>query len=613
MHELTLNKQLYERIKEEISHEFINSNMPIRGEQIALRIGITANSNEKLGSCISRAYSDAVVMAGGVPLLCPITDDESVIDEYIESIDGLILSGGDDVLPYYVGEDAAKNVGTVAPERDRYEFLILRKAVAHNIPVMGICRGHQVIALAFGGTIYQDIYSESKDQPINHNPPFDRSHKVHAVKLTHEKSILKELLSNGDGDCRNVWVNSVHHQSVKDIPKGFIETAVSSDGLNEAMEAYPEKSIFSVQWHPEQMIRGNVDKERQLKLFEYLIDEARLYHRARAIHKSVLVVDSHVDTPMHFKEGFRFDMPSDTLVDLPKMKDGYVDAVLMAAYIPQGKRDKISLEQATKQAISLLEGIRRIVGENTEKLVIATSPEAVAFAKEQGKKAIMPVIENGYAIGRDLSLLRTFKEMGVGYITLCHNGDNDICDSASKSNNEHNGLSEFGKDVVREMNRLGIAIDVSHAGDKTIQDVLKISKAPIIASHSSVRAICNHPRNLPDELICEIASKGGVIQVCLYSGFLNEESKKATIKDAADHIDHIVKLVGVDHVGIGSDFDGGSSLCGCRCEADLIRITIELIRRGYSKIDLRRILGLNLMNVIGNIQQIGSFLMPFDN
>lgn len=612
MPELMLNNQIFERVIEERSEEFNIKTTPIRSGLKAPRIGITANSNEPLGSCISRAYTDAVVMAGGVPILCPITDDEKVLDCYIEAIDGLLLSGGDDIHPYYLAEDTAQHYGTIAPERDRYEFLLLKKAVEHNIPVFGICRGHQLIAAAFGGKLYHDIYSQAADkQPLYHNPPFQRAQKVHSIRLSDGETILAGLLKKEKD--KEIWVNSLHHQSVKDVPEGFVATAVSPDGLNEAMEAYPEKQIFSVQWHPEQMIRGGIDRARQLRLFEFLVQEAQLYHQARAIHQHVTVVDSHVDTPMHFKPGFRFDISSGTLVDLPKMKNGYVDGVLMAAYIPQGARDDGSLNKAKEMADQLLDGIDRIVAENSDEICFANMPEAVEAAKRSGKKAIMKVVENGYAIGKDLSSLYHFKERGVAYITLCHNGDNDICDSASASKNEHGGLSAFGRDVVREMNRLGIAIDVSHAGDKTIKDVLELSKAPIIASHSSARALCNHPRNLPDELIRGIAEKGGVVQVCLYSGFLNEESNKATIKDAADHIDYIAKLAGISHVGIGSDFDGGSSLCGCRNEADLIRITIELLRRGYSKRDLKMILGGNLLKTMRNIQQIGSSLMPFDN
>ena len=213
-------------------------------------------------------------------------------------------------------------------------------------------------------------------------------------------------------------------------------------------------------------------------------------------------------------------------------------------------------------------------------------------------------IENGYAIGKDLKNLQLFKEMGVSYITLTHNGDNDIADS-SIGKNEHNGLSDFGKEVVREMNRLGIIIDISHTSEKTSFDVLKISKHPIIASHSSAKALCNHPRNISDKLMKAIAEKGGVIQICLYGPFL-KKGENASVKDAVDHIDYVVKTVGINHVGIGSDFDGGGGIKGLRKVNEYPQLTIELLRRGYSEEEIAKIWGENLMRVM-NIVQNKSF------
>jgi microsomal dipeptidase-like Zn-dependent dipeptidase len=216
--------------------------------------------------------------------------------------------------------------------------------------------------------------------------------------------------------------------------------------------------------------------------------------------------------------------------------------------------------------------------------------------KKENKKAIFIAIENGYAIGKDIKNIERFSAMGVKYITLSHNGDNDICDS-NRGNAEHNGLSEFGKDAIREMNRLGIMVDISHTSEKTTLDALAVSKYPIIASHSSVKALCNHPRNLSDKLIKAIADKGGVVQICLYPGFI-KKGEKVSYKDAVNHIDYVVKLVGIDYVGIGSDFDGGETLPDLKAVSEIPKITIELLRRGYSEEDIAKIWGGNLIRVI---------------
>ncbi|GAD06149.1 hypothetical protein HQ45_09170 [Porphyromonas crevioricanis] len=575
------------------------------------RIGISANYNDILGSCLSRAYSDAVIQAGGTPFILPLTDDEAVIETYLDSIDGLLVSGGGDIYPYYLSEDAKQHLGEVCPERDRYDLELIRLAARRNIPIFGICRGHQLLAAAFGGTIYQDIYSQyqTSSSVLGHNPKLPKQQYAHRILLDKRPDSLLSRLLYPQGE---LWVNSLHHQAVKSVPPKFTETAVALDGINEAMEAYPEKAIFSVQWHPEQMIYGGVDKERQSSLFTHLIEEADLYRRARTIHRHVAVVDSHVDTPMHFEKSPRFDLDTDCLVDLPKMQAGHVDAVLMAAYLPQGDLSDSDFSKVEQNATRLLEGIHALSRLAPDKLCIARAPIDILRAKRRGRKAIMPVIENGYAIGNDLSLLRKYKELGVAYITLCHNGDNQLCDSSSRSCQTHKGLSSLGRYAIAEMNRLGIAIDVSHAADSTISQVLECSKAPILASHSSVRALADHPRNLPDELIRAIAQKGGVIQVCLYPGFLNKEADKATLFDAVDHIEYIIELVGIEAVGIGSDFDGGTDLPGCRNEADLIRITIELLRRGHSTAELKAILGGNLLRLISEVQSIGYKLMPND-
>jgi microsomal dipeptidase-like Zn-dependent dipeptidase len=239
---------------------------------------------------------------------------------------------------------------------------------------------------------------------------------------------------------------------------------------------------------------------------------------------------------------------------------------------------------------------------------IARTPDDLRRLKQEGKRAIALGVENGYAIGKDISRLETLKQWGVSYITLCHNGTNDICDSAAGTP-EWDGLGPFGKEVVHEMNRLGMMIDVSHAAETTVYDVLNESRMPVIASHSSVRALCDHPRNLTDDQIKAIAAKGGVVHVCLFTGFIRKNSgetgcPEGTLTDAVRHINHVVNLVGVDYVGIGSDFDGGGELIGCRAANELINVTVRLLKEGYTKEDIRKIWGGNLLRVMREVQDI---------
>ena len=221
----------------------------------------------------------------------------------------------------------------------------------------------------------------------------------------------------------------------------------------------------------------------------------------------------------------------------------------------------------------------------------------ISAIKAQGKKAICLAIENGYALGKNLDNIAKFRDMGVQYITLCHNDDNDICDSA-RGKNEWRGLSPFGKEVIREMNRQGVLIDLSHASERSFFQALENSEVPIVATHSSARALCDHPRNLTNEQLKALAERGGVAQVCLYKGFINEDAEKASLSDAIRHINHMVEIMGIDHVGIGSDFDGDGELIGCSATNELINITMRLLKEGYSENDIRKIWGENFLRVL---------------
>jgi microsomal dipeptidase-like Zn-dependent dipeptidase/gamma-glutamyl-gamma-aminobutyrate hydrolase PuuD len=567
------------------------------------KIGISANRKEGT-SCIAEPYFQSVIMAGGAPVLLPVTTDIHALATIVDALDGLILSGGGDIDAAYLGEEPVPETGETDPYRDEYDFLLLKLAFDRQLPVFGICRGHQVINVAFGGTLYQDIHARYSAEALKHSQAEARDVATHTVVATDIPSKLKAVLKSSPQQA--IPVNSFHHQAVKDVAPGFIAAATSPDGLNEAIE-HPEYAIFSVQWHPEPMaVAGN---EVMLDLFRYHVGLAEVFAKAKRLHERMLTVDSHTDTPMLF-ETFDLGRKEGGKVNLPLMEEGRLDAVFMVAYLPQGMRDDVSLRNACEYARNRLSKVIDQARLHSGRMGIARTADELRRLKREGKKAVLLGVENGYAIGKDLRRLKAFKDLGVAYMTLCHDGDNDICDSAAGSG-EWGGLSPFGRDVVAEMNRLGMMIDVSHASGDTLRDVLECSKKPVIASHSSSRALCNHRRNLDDDQVRALASQGGVVQICLYKAFISEDADKASLSDAVRHICHIVEVAGIDHVGIGSDFDGGGELTGCRSANELIRITMRLISEGFDDGSIAKIWGGNLMRVMEEVMSVNRVPEPF--
>ena len=554
-------------------------------------IGISVNIDAQT-SRLHEAYIRSILDAGGIPVLIPAMDDASALQEIVKSLDGLLLSGGADIDGCYFNEPTLEELTEIDPERDRYDFLLLRIATDYQLPVLGICRGMQVINVAFGGGLWQDIPSQYPGSPLNHSVLTQKEQPVHAVKIEKD-SVLFSIFGKEE-----VGVNSRHHQAVKRIATGFKVSATSEDGVVEAIEAYPHKRIIGVQWHPENMAtEGN--NEEMKRLFNHFVNEANLFRKAKQIHEEYLTVDSHCDTPMLFAEhgvdiGRRDAVAQ---VDLIKMEEGKLDATFVVAYIPQNHPQG----KAGEYAKELLLEMQKQIEANSQYVGQARTFLEVQQLKKQGRKAIFLGIENGHALDGNPENLTFFKEMGVTYLTLCHNGANDLCDSAV-GKSIHQGLSALGVEVVTLMNRLGMAIDVSHASESTFYDVLHKSRVPVIASHSSARALCDHPRNLTDEQIKALATAGGVIQVCLYSNFLVKEGK-ASIIDAVNHIEHIIRVGGVNCVGIGSDFDGGGGIEGCNAANELINLTVELLRRGYGEVEIAAIWGGNLRRVVDTIQK----------
>lgn len=383
------------------------------------------------------------------------------------------------------------------------------------------------------------------------------------------------------------------------------------------------------------------------------LSEEELAAKARAIHDRVLTVDTHCDTPSRLLDknwdiGVRHEpgKRGSGMIDLPRMAEGGLDAEFFAVFVGQGERTEEGYAKAKDAALKELSAIRLMCQKYPALVGLATLPEDAYRLEKEGKSAAYIGMENGYPVGKTLANIEEYYNQGVRYLTLCHSRDNDICDSSTdRQNPEDNGLSDFGKQVVAECNRLGLMVDVSHISDKSFFDVLKATKAPVIASHSSCRAVCDSPRNLSDEMIRALAANGGVVQICFVSSYLktpkpNPEREKAlkemqarygsmrevkdeavlekireeydainekfpgeraTVKDLVGHIDHVVKVAGIDYVGIGTDFDGGGGVEGCNDVSQMFRVTEELVRRGYSEKDIEKIWGGNVMRVFKKV------------
>lgn len=543
-------------------------------------IGITGNY-EDLTCKLGRGYYQSVVAAGGVPVVIPPVADKHVIVNTLEHIDALILSGGGDINPLWAGEEPSPKLHGINQERDLPEVLIARLAYNRQIPMLGICRGIQTLATAFGGKVAQDI---SDVATIKHSQDADRSEPTHSVIIDEDSSLFDIYKST------KVMVNSFHHQAVAEAGDKFRVIAKSPDGIIEAMESSEFKSILGVQWHPECLEEG-------LPLFQWLVNEAKSFREAHTTHDRVLTLDTHCDTPMFFPQGIHFEQRDPKiLVDLHKMTEGRQDATIMVAYLPQ------PTENPTAFADSIFDQIEVIVGQNSDYVRIANTPRDLWMNKHQGLKSIMLGIENGIAIDGKLENLQHFVDRGIVYMTLCHNGDNDICDSASKTQHTHHGVSAFGEQVIKEMNRLGVLVDMSHAGEESFYQALEISSKPIVCSHSSARALCDHPRNLTDDQMRALAQKGGVAQTTIYHGFLKKDGE-ATINDVIAHLEHAIDVMGIDHVGLGTDFDGDGGVRGLADSSELINFTRRLLARRFSEHDIQKIWGGNFLRVMEEVQK----------
>lgn len=559
-------------------------------------VGISGNFGPA-GCELAEGYYRSVELAGGVPVVLPPSADAGTLLGWLDRLDGLLLSGGADINPLLLGEEPVPALGAINPRRDDCELLLVRLAHDRGLPLFGICRGVQVLAAALGGTVVQDLATALPGAGlVKHSQDAPRHVATHTV-CADEGSLVARLLG------REFAVNSFHHQAVGEPGPHLAVTARSADGVAEAVESTDMKPVVGVQWHPECFAPAGLDAMRPL--FDHFVERCAAYRRARRLHDRILTLDSHCDTPMHYGRGARLEVRRpDVLMDLHRMAEGGLDAVVMAAYLPQGELTPEGHAEARRLADSLLAAMRAEVERNAACAVLASTPEAVRRAKRAGLRAVLPAVENGYALGTELGAVEHFARQGVVYITLCHNGDNALCDSARRSRATHGGLSDLGRRVVDEMQRLGVMVDLSHAAESTFHEVLDRAAAPVVCSHSSARALCNHPRNLTDEQLRRLAQAGGVAQATFYAGFLREEGRgEATLLDAVAHIRHMVSVAGIDHVGIGSDFDGDGGVRGLASAADYLQLTQCLLAEGFTPDDLAKLYGGNFLRVMEACQR----------
>ena len=555
-------------------------------------IGISLGYSDKKNS-VNNTYINSILKNGGVPYLIPVTDDVEVLRQIVAQLDGIVFTGGEDFAPAYYGKEEHEKLGEVNVTRDTYDLTLLKLATDRNIPTLGICRGLQLINVGMGGTLYQDLPAE-KPSDINHRQEEEGTVPTHSVSVV-EGSVMHNIFGK-----QEIQVNTFHHQAIDKLAPGLKIVGWSNDSVPELIEAYPHRQILGTQFHPE--IFTAAGDALMGKLFKFLVNKADTFKMAKDIHARILSVDTHTDTPLWFTRGnFSVGMRKSNQVSIQKMEEGKLDAQFLAAFLAQKELDEVSSQKAVEKCHKMIEGIYADVAKYKDECGIALTEEDARRLKAEGKKAFFIGIENGYAIGKDIKNVKKYKDMGVQYMTLSHSYDNDICNSSSNTADASKGLTAFGRKVVKEMNKVGMMIDVSHVSEGTFWDVIKLSKDPIFASHSSVRALCDHDRNLTDEQLRALAKNGGVIQICIYGGYLNKDAKTASVDDVVRHIDHAVKVAGIDHVGIGSDFDGGGGVLGCKGDNDMINITVKLIEKGYSEEDLRKIWGGNFFRVMNQV------------
>jgi len=342
----------------------------------------------------------------------------------------------------------------------------------------------------------------------------------------------------------------------------------------------------------------------------YAASEDDMLQRAREIHERVMALDTHVDIPLNFATSEHDPLDADAQVNLQKMRSGGLDTAFFIVYVGQQERNQGNYIDAKADALNKFDAIHRMVELYPDEIGFAATAAEARNLYNEGKRVAMIGVENGFSIGQDLDLLAEFRARGASYFGLVHNGHNDIGDSAQPQERlgdaiaEHGGLSDFGYQVVEELNRLGILVDISHVSKQTMLDATRHSVAPIIASHSSVNGVYEHPRNLDDEQLQAIKDNGGVVQIVAFDTYLNAGRGTASVNELVDHIDYAVERMGIQHVGISSDFGGGGGIAGWNGADETFNVTLELLRRGYTEAEIAMIWSGNVLRIMATAEAL---------
>lgn len=468
------------------------------------------------------------------------------------------------------------------------------------------------------GKILRYALRRAQDTAQNDTLAFQQSlgRPTIAIPDCEEAEYLRNLVSNSGGipvdmprkDCSTIDLRAV--SAIWDgvaMPDGWVAASNQYSIL-----VYKTITDWNIPYIGTSDLTRTIDKGLRrlpcdISSFNALIKKARTFRKAVRLMDDIFSIDTHCDLPDMYQQGWSVGKRSISQAGIPKMDEGHLDAQVLISFLWQGSTDDVSSKRAAERNLVKIGQIKKDVERYPDLCGIAKTPAEAESLRAAGKKAFMIALENGYGIGKDLGNIKKMKDLGVVYITLCHFRDNSICHTSSRHGSDPSkGLTEFGIKVVEEMNRQGILVDLSHPSAGTFWDCVKYSKAPVICSHSGAKVIYGHDRGLDDKQLKALAENGGVIQVYTVPEYLGRPKDSITIDDVMRHFDHCVNVAGAEHVGIGSDFDGGGGVWGCNGDNDLINLTVKMLERGYTSSQIKGFWGGNFMRVLREAQAIAN-------